>query len=384
MSKYTISSKLPQVGTTIFTRMSALAREQEAINLSQGFPDFSCDNQLISRVNHYMRHNYNQYAPMPGVMALREQISTLVEEWYGTAYDPEREITITSGGTEALFCAITALVKEGDEVIVIEPAYDSYLPAIELSGGVPVCIQLEHPDYRLDWEKLKRIINQRTRAILLNTPHNPTGTILTAEDMQKLEKLVHTNDIFVISDEVYEHIIFDGHAHASVARFPALAAKSIIVSSFGKSLHTTGWKVGYALAPPPLTKELRKVHQYVTFSTSTPFQHAIADYLRDHRARLRELAGFYQQKRDRFLELMAPSRFVPIPAAGTYFQLMRYDAISDEPDEAFAHRLTVDHKVACIPVSVFYRYQADHKVVRFCFAKDDKTLAVAAERLREV
>ncbi|RMG17587.1 MAG: aminotransferase class I/II-fold pyridoxal phosphate-dependent enzyme [Bacteroidetes bacterium] len=384
MQTYPLSSKLPHVGTTIFTVMSALAQEHQAINLSQGFPDFSCDKKLISLVNHYMKKGHNQYAPMAGAPVLRQRISTLVKELYGADYDPETEITITSGATEALFCAVTALVKEGDEVIVIEPAYDSYIPAIELSGGVPVCIPLEYPSYRLDWDKLKRLINQRTRVIMINTPHNPTGAVLSEQDMVELERLVHTNNIFVISDEVYEHIVFDGLQHASIARFPDLAVKSIIVSSFGKSLHTTGWKVGYALAPPRLTKELRKVHQFVTFSTSTPFQYAIADYLQQQREAIDGLRAFYQAKRDYFLRLMEGSAFTPIPASGTYFQLMSYAGISDEGDEAFAQRLTREYKVASIPVSVFYRYKTDHKVVRFCFAKNEQTLKEAAERLQQV
>ncbi len=384
MSTFSLSSKLPHVGTTIFTVMSALAKEQHAINLSQGFPDFPCDEKLISLVSKYMRKHFNQYAPMAGVMALREQIVEIVQEMYGATYNPETEVTITTGATEALFCAITAIVKEGDEVLVFEPAYDSYIPAIELCGGVPVCIQLEYPSYKVDWDKVKRLINQRTRLILINTPQNPTGSILTEEDLAELEKLVRTNDIFVISDEVYEHIIFDDLSHASVARFPDLAAKSMVISSFGKSMHTTGWKVGFCLAPPKLTRELRKVHQYVTFSTSTPFQYAIADYLKNHRDEILHLSSFYQQKRDLFLQLMEGSRFKPIPCSGTYFQLMNYSAISNKPDQEFAQWLTKTHKVASVPVSVFYRFKEDHKVVRFCFAKEDETLKQAAEILRKV
>lgn len=384
MNTFRFSSKLPQVGTTIFTVMSALAQEHKAINLSQGFPDFACDKKLVSLVAQYMRKQKNQYAPMAGVPVLREEVAKLVNDLYGAKYDPQTEITITSGATEAIFCAITAIVKEGDEVIVIEPAYDSYIPAIELSGGVPVCMPLEYPSYEINWDKLKRLINQHTRLIIINTPHNPTGATLSDDDLQMLEKLVRTNDIFIISDEVYEHIIFDGAKHASIARFPDLAAKSMVISSFGKSMHTTGWKVGYCLAPPKLTKEIRKVHQYVTFSTSTPFQYAIAEYLQKHREEVLGLADFYQQKRDLFLNLMKDSRFEPIPSKGTYFQLMSYKNISGMPDEEFSQWLTKEHKVACIPVSVFYRFKTDNRVVRFCFAKEDKTLEAAAKRLCEV
>jgi methionine aminotransferase len=381
---YSISSKLPQVGTTIFTVMSALAREHEAINLSQGFPDFSCDPELTRRVNHYMRKGFNQYAPMAGVMPLREQIASLVENLYGATYDPESEITITSGATEALFCAITALINEGDEVLIIEPAYDAYIPAIELSGGVPVCISLEHPGYKVDWERVKKLINGRTRVIILNSPHNPTGSVLDADDLQQLQHILSSNNIFIISDEVWEHMVYDGLRHESVARYPELAARSFIISSFGKALHATGWKVGYCLAPPALTKEFRKIHQYVTFATATPLQHGIADYLQHHSDKVLGLSDFYQQKRDLFLSLLEGSRFKPLKSGGTYFQLLSYEGITDEKDVDFARRLTIEHKVASIPVSVFYRFGTDHKVLRFCFAKEDKTLKQAAKVLKEV
>lgn len=379
-----ITSKLPQVGTTIFTTMSALAQEHEAINLSQGFPDFNCDTELIRRVNHYMRKGFNQYAPMPGAMVLREQIAELVRNTYGATYDPVNEITITSGATEALFCAITALIGEGDEVLIVEPAYDSYIPAITLSGGVPVSISMTFPDYRIDWEHVKKLINGRTKAIILNSPHNPTGAVLTEDDLQQLDKILSSNNIFVISDEVYEHMIFDGLRHESVARYPALAERAFVISSFGKTLHATGWKIGYCLAPEALTKEFRKIHQYVTFSTSAPFQYAIADYMRDYPEKITELSAFYQQKRDYFLEQMKGSRFVPIKSSGTYFQLMRYEGITDEGDEEFARRLTMEHGVAAIPVSVFYRFKTDNKVLRFCFAKEEKTLKAAAGILKKV
>ena len=379
-----LSSKLPKVGTTIFTIMSAMAAEHGAINLSQGFPDFSCDEKLHGLVSHYMKTGRNQYAPMAGVIELREAVARLVEDLYGAVYHPEREITVTSGATEAIFCAITALIREGDEVIVLEPAYDSYIPAIELCGGTPVCVSLELPDYSINWDKVKKLINQRTRAIMLNTPHNPTGTTISREDLEALHRIIDDKDIFVISDEVYEHILFDGKDHQSISRFPGLVQRSMVISSFGKTLHATGWKVGYCLAPEYLTREFRKVHQYVTFSTSTPFQLAIADYLNEERETLAALRSFYQQKRDYFLELMADSRFAPWHSSGTYFQLMSYRQISDEPDKDFARRMTIEKGVACIPVSVFYRFEEDHRVVRFCFAKDDRTLEQAAERLRLV
>ncbi|MDX2247497.1 MAG: methionine aminotransferase [Bacteroidia bacterium] len=376
-----ISSKLPWVGTNIFTVMSALARQNNAINLSQGFPDFSCDPLLTDYVSRAMKEGYNQYAPMPGLPALCEEISQMIKEIYDYSYDPATEITITCGASEALYCAIAAVVRPGDEVIVLEPAYDLYLPAIELSGGIPVRYALKPPDYRINWEEVKKLVSPRTRVIMLNTPHNPTGSILYPEDLRQLSALLSHTDIFIISDEVYEHIIFDGNIHQSMARYPDLAARSFIVSSFGKSLHATGWKVGYCLAPAPLSAELRKIHQFVGFSTSTPFQQGIAGYLRDERSKIMEIKTFYQRKRDLFLQLMQGSRFRPIASRGTYFQLMSYEEISDESEMAFAQRLTIESGVACIPVSVFYRHRVENKVVRFCFAKEDLTLERAAEKL---
>ena len=383
MNTFVIESKLPKVSTSIFTIMSKMALDHGAINLSQGFPDFEVDKELIDLVLQQMQKGHNQYAPMAGVPALREQISNLTFDLYGTRYNPETEITVTSGATEALFCAITALVQEEDEVLVIEPAYDSYIPAIELSGGNPVTVSLEYPDYTIDWEKVKKIINQRTRVIIINSPHNPTGSTLKESDLQELEKLVENNDIFVISDEVYEHILFDGQSHQSIARFPGLVDKSMIISSFGKTFHATGWKVGYCLAPERLTTEFRKVHQYVTFSTITPIQYALAEYMQD-RTRITQLGAYYQQKRDYFLELMQDSPFKPLQSEGSYFQLMSYEGISDEADTDFAARLTRDYGVASIPVSVFYRNREDHKVLRFCFAKQNETLEAASKKLRSV
>lgn len=376
-----LKSKLPTVGTTIFTVMSQLAQEHNAINLSQGFPDFMCDTALISAVNDSMLKGMNQYAPMPGLMSLRENIAELIQDKYGATYNPTSEITVTSGATEALFCAIMCTVREGDEVIVLEPAYDSYIPAIELAGANPVCVSLEFPDYSVNWDSVKRLINRNTRAIILNTPHNPTGAILKQEDIEQLEKLVSQNDICIISDEVYEHIIFDGNEHQSLAKYPNLRDKTLIVSSFGKTFHATGWKVGYCVGPESMMKEFRKIHQFVTFSTSTPFQAAIATYMKENRAKIDDLGGFYQEKRDFFLKIMENTKFQPLKTSGTYFQLMRYDTISEEKDTDFAVRLTKEYGVATIPVSVFYRKEIDNKVIRFCFAKENATLEKAAEKL---
>ena len=379
-----LKSKLPEVGTNIFTTMSSLAHTHGAINLSQGFPDFSCDFRLIEAVEKAMRDGHNQYAPMPGIMPLRAQISAFVKRLYGAKYDPVSEISITSGATEALLCAIFAIVHPGDEVIVIEPAYDSYLPAIQLCGGIPVCIPLQFPDYKPNWNQVQDAINPKTKAIILNTPHNPTGSILEKEDLVQLAEIVKGKSLFIISDEVYEHIIFDGEAHLSICRYPELVERSFVISSFGKSLHTTGWKVGYCLAPAQLSAEFRKVHQYTTFSTSHPFQQAIASYMEQYPEEILNLGVFYQHKRDLFLELMKDSRFEPLPCKGTYFQLMKYGEISDQSDFEFSQWLTIEHGVACIPVSVFYKDKTDNGVVRFCFAKEDVTLEKAVEKLIRV
>jgi methionine aminotransferase len=378
-----IDSKLPSVGTTIFTVMSRLAAELGAINLSQGFPDFDCDPALVDAVAHHMRSGRNQYAPMQGVPALRAAIASKFDAFYGRSYDPETEVTVTSGGTEALFDAIAAVVRPGDEVIVFEPCYDSYVPAIELSGGTPVVISLTFPEYAIDWAAVRRAVTKRTRMLVINSPHNPAGAILTPEDIRALTELVDGTGILILSDEVYEHIIFDGFRHESMARTPELAARSFIVGSFGKTYHTTGWKVGYAVAPEALTAEFRKVHQFVTFATNTPVQHAIADFLAVQRG-LRELAPFYQAKRDLFLRLMEGSRFRPLPCRGSYFQLMDYSSITGEPDAEFAIRLTKEHRVASIPTSPFLHNQSAPKVLRFCFAKKEETLQAAASRLQRV
>jgi methionine aminotransferase len=378
-----LDSKLPSVGTTIFTVMSKLAADLGAINLSQGFPDFDCDPALVDAVARHMRDGRNQYAPMQGVPALRQAIAAKYETFHGRRYDPDTEVTVTSGGTEALFAAIAAVVHPGEEVIVLEPCYDSYVPAIQLSGGVPVPIPLRLPDYRVDWDAVRGAVNEKTRLLIINSPHNPTGAIFTPEDIEQLTGIVRGTRVLVLSDEVYEHIIFDGAQHESMARHAALADRSFIIGSFGKTYHVTGWKVGYAVAPAPLSAEFRKVHQFVTFSTNTPVQLALADMLATQEG-LRELAPFYQAKRDLFLRLMEGSRFRPLPCHGSYFQLMDYSAISDEPDAEFAVRLTKEHGVASIPTSPFLMASNAPLVVRFCFAKKDSTLEAAAERLRRV
>lgn len=379
MSNY-LSSKLPDIGTSIFSVMSALATEKGAINLSQGFPDFNCPEQLIELVSKYMHDGFNQYAPMPGVMKLREKISLKTEKMYGYRPNPENEITVTTGATEALFAAITAVVKPGDEVVVLEPCYDSYAPTIRLSGGSPIYVPLSLPNFSIDWELVKKRITSNTRLIIINTPHNPTGAVMTKEDLHELAHITSGSDILVISDEVYEHMVFDGKEHYSALQNESLRERSFVISSFGKTYHTTGWKIGYAIAPPALTQELRKMHQFLTFCSVTPLQLAIADFM-ENEAHYLELPDFYQKKRDTFCELLKPSRFEIIPAEGTYFQLLKYDAISDEYDLDFAKRLVEEIGVAAVPVSAFYHDKTDHKYLRFCFAKGEDTLQAAAERL---
>jgi methionine transaminase len=380
---FTLPSKLPSIGTTIFTVMSKLATDVGAINLSQGFPDFDCDPALIDAVAGYMREGRNQYAPMQGVPALRQAISAKYETFHSRRYDPDAEVTVTSGGTEAIFDAVTAVLQPGDEAIILEPCYDCYLPAIELCGGVPVALPLQLPDYQVDWDAVRQAITSRTRLIMINSPHNPTGSILTLDDISELTSIVSGTNIVIISDEVYEHLIFDGAQHESMARHPELAARSFIIGSFGKTYHVTGWKVGYAVAPAALTAEFRKVHQFVTFSTITPVQLAIADVLATQ-AGLRELGPFFQAKRDLFLRLMEGSRFRALPCGGSYFQLMDYSDISREEDVDFAVRVTKEHGVASIPTSSFLSRSKAPRVLRFCFAKKDETLDKAAERLRVI
>ncbi|MFN8059000.1 MAG: methionine aminotransferase [Vicinamibacterales bacterium] len=373
-------SKLPDVGLSIFSEMTALANTHGAINLSQGFPDFDCDPALIALVDAHMRAGRNQYAPMQGVLPLREAIARKYQALYGATYDPTTDITVTSGATEALFDAIIAFVSPGDEVLVIEPCYDSYVPAITLAGGRPVFVSLRYPDYAIDWDEVRRAITRRTRLMLVNTPHNPTGTVWSSADIDGLRSVVDGTDIIVVSDEVYEHIIFDGIEHQSLARYPDLASRSLVVGSFGKTLHTTGWKIGYAAAPAALADEFRKVHQFVTFTSNTAVQYAIADYLARPETYL-GLPAFYQAKRDRFLDLVRTSRFAPIACRGSYFQLLDYSAITNEGDRAFALRMTAELGVAAIPTSAFLYRQPAPPVLRFCFAKQDETLRKAAERL---
>lgn len=378
-----IESKLPDVGTTIFTVMSALATEHGALNLSQGFPDFDGPAQLRERVAHYMNSGFNQYPPMAGVQPLREAVAAKVEDLYGAGVDPETEVTISAGATEALFCAIAALVRAGDEVIVFDPAYDSYEPVVRLQGGRTVHLPLQAPGFRPDWQRVEDAVTSRTRAIIVNTPHNPTGSVWHAEDMARLSEIVARHNLYVIADEVYEHIVFDGRRHESMCRYADLLARSFVISSFGKTYHVTGWKVGYCVAPAALTTEFRRVHQFVNFTVNTPMQLGIADFLSAHPEHHLRLADFYQQKRDYFCELLKPSRFSLTYSAGTYFQLLDYQAISAVNDVELARQWTAQHKVASIPVSVFYA-DADVKtptVLRFCFAKDDATLSHAAEIL---
>jgi len=376
-----MTSKLPDMGITIFAVMSQMAREHGALNLSQGFPDFDAPEGLRERVSYFMNAGNNQYAPMPGVPALREAIAEKLAAYYGRRADPESEITVTAGATESLLCAIHAAVRPGDEVIVFDPAYDSYEPAVELAGGRCVHLPLDPPDYRPDGDALAKAITPRTRLIILNTPHNPAGSVLRPEDLDALCELVRGTDIFLLSDEVYEHIVFDGQVHQSMLLREELAARAFTVFSFGKIYHATGWKVGYCVAPEPLTKEFRKVHQFVTFAVNTPVQMAIADFMTAEPEYPRELPGFYQQKRDRFCELIAPSRFTCKPAGGTYFQLLDYSAISNADDMTMARRMTTEIGVACVPLSPFCAAPQGERVLRFCFAKEDETLEKAAEIL---
>ncbi|MBD8631935.1 pyridoxal phosphate-dependent aminotransferase [Oxalobacteraceae sp. CFBP 8755] len=382
MSLPPLVSRLPHVGTTVFTRMSQLAIDHGAVNLGQGFPDFACDPALVDLVTDAMRAGHNQYPPMTGLPALRQAIAAKIEATYGHRYDANTEITVTAGASQAIQSAILAVVHPGDEVIVIEPAYDCYAPAIALAGGVvvPVTMRLDADGYRVEWNDVRAAVTPRTRMVVINTPHNPTGTILRQADLDALVAIVQDTQILVLSDEVYEHMVFDGEPHASVARHPALAERAFVVSSFGKTFHVTGWKIGYVAAPAALMIEFRKVHQYNVFCVNAPMQHAIAAYLQDP-APWRDLPAFYQAKRDLFREGLAASRFTLLPSDGTYFQCVRYDAISDLSEADFAEWLTREIKVAAIPVSAFYSQPKESHVVRFCFAKKDETLQLALERL---
>ena len=373
-------SKLPSTGTTIFSVMSALANEHGAINLSQGFPDFPVDPELNDLVYKAAKEGHNQYALMTGVKSLREGISNMIKEIYSKPVNPDTEITVTSGATEALFAAISVVVHPGDEVIMFDPSYDSYEPAVLLNQGIPVRISLSFPDYRIDWNKVLDAINPKTRLIIINSPNNPSGSVISGEDIRILKNIVSGNDVYILSDEVYEHIIFDGKKHHSMLLDEELFGRSFVVSSFGKTFHITGWKVGYCTAPVNLTAEFRKIHQFLTFSTSTPFQFALAEYVKNV-GRVKELKKFYQSKRDKFLSLVSETEFIPLKCEGTYFQTLDYSAISDENDFDFAVRLTKEKKVAAIPVSAFYKDKTDNKVLRFCFAKEDHTLEMAIDRI---
>ena len=382
MSTPYLPTKLPAVGTTIFTRMSALAAEHQAVNLGQGFPDFACDPALLDQVDAAMRAGHNQYPPMAGVACLREAVATKIALTYGAQYDAASEITITAGATQALTTAILCAVHPGDEVLVIEPVYDSYLPAIALAGGVPVRVQMRlgEQGFSVPWEQVAAAVNGRTRMIVINTPHNPTGSVLREADMRALADIVRGTDVLLLSDEVYEHMVYDGHRHESLCRYPELAERAFVVSSFGKTYHVTGWKIGYVAAPAALMAEFRKVHQYNVFSVNTPMQHALAAQLADP-VPYQDLPAFYQRKRDLFRDGLRSSRFTLLPSDGTYFQCVRYDAISPLPEADFAEWLTSDIKVAAIPVSAFYSDATESGIVRFCFAKKDETLHLALERL---
>lgn len=382
MSLPPLVSRLPQVGTTVFTQMSQLALEHDAVNLGQGFPDFACDPKLVELVAEAMRAGHNQYAPMTGMTVLRQAIAAKIEATYGHRYDANTEITVTVGASQAIHTAILAVVHPGDEVIVIEPAYDCYAPAIALAGGVvaPVAMRFDEAGFSVPWDEVAAAVTPRTRMIVVNTPHNPTGTILRQADLDALAAIVDGTSILVLSDEVYEHMVYDGEPHASVSRDPRLAERAFVVSSFGKAFHVTGWKIGHVAAPAALMTEFRKVHQYNVFCVTAPMQHAIAAYLQDP-APWRDLPAFYQAKRDLFRAGLAGSRFTLLPSDGTYFQCVRYDAVSDLSEADFARWLTTEIKVAAIPVSAFYGQPKESRVVRFCFAKKDATLQLALERL---
>lgn len=376
-------SKLPQTGTTIFTVMSALAQQAGAINLSQGFPDFDCPPELVKLVDKAMQQGHNQYAPMAGVLTLREAIAAKTQGLYGTIYHPDNEITVTAGGTQAIFTAICAAVQPNDEVIIFEPAYDCYAPAIQLMGGIVKRMELEPPDYRINWNMVRRLVSSHTKMIILNSPHNPTGTVLQEEDMRELIGITNKTDILILSDEVYEHIIFDGQPHRSMALYPELAERSMIVASFGKLFHITGWKVGYCMAPAWMMNEFRKIHQFNVFSVNTPMQYALADFMQVKEAYL-GLSAFYQQKRDYFRAGLESSRFELLPCAGSYFQSVNYSEISEDNDLFFAKQLINEVGVAAVPNSAFYSKKTDFGILRFCFAKKQETLEKAVEQLLKV
>ena len=379
-----LTSKLPDVGTTIFSVMSGLANKHGAINLSQGFPDFEPPQELRDRVAHHLNSGHNQYAPMHGIQDLRERISVQIERRYGVLRDPEHEVTITSGATEALFSTIAALVGAGDEVIVFDPAYDSYDPAIRLAGGRCMHVPLDEDTFNIDFDRLARALNEKTRLVIINSPHNPAGSVLKNTDLDELAALLGPRDCYLLSDEVYENIVFDDHRHVSVVGHPELDARSVAVFSFGKTYHATGWKVGYCVAAPEITTEIRRVHQFNTFTTATPLQWALADFMTAEPHYADGISAFYEEKRNLFAELLGDTAFSLQPCAGTYFQLADYSAVSDLPDVEFARWLTVEAGVAVIPVSVFCKEPMHRRLIRFCFAKEDATLERAAERLCKI
>lgn len=381
--KGSLHSKLPRVRASIFSKMSLLAKKEKALDVSQGYPDFDCHPELKRLVAEKMKEGNNQYAPMPGVLSLRQILSEKTEKLYKTKYDPESEITITSGATQAIYTAISSTVSEGDEVIIFTPAYDCYQPTVEINGGKAVFVRLQGPNYKINWEEVKKLVSQRTKMIIINSPHNPTGTLLSLDDMKNLEKITHNSDIIILSDEVYEHVVFDNKKHLSVASFPNLASRSFVVSSLGKTYHATGWKIGYCLAPKQLMKEFQKAHQYTVFSVNHPIQLAYSEFLKQENQYL-ELKDFYQQKRDYFLSLIKSSRFTFTPSEGTYFQLLDYSKISEESDINFAEKLVKQNKISSIPISVFYNKPTDGRVLRFCFAKQDGTLEKAAAILNKL
>ncbi|MEP2771087.1 MAG: methionine aminotransferase [Fulvivirga sp.] len=379
----TLISKLPKVDTSIFAVMGKMSADHDAINLSQGFPDFPVSTELIDLVNEHMRLGHNQYAPMPGLPKLRNVISNVIKKTYNSDINPETEVTITSGATEALFASITALIETGDEAIIFDPAYDSYAPAVHLAGGKSVHINLNAPTYSIDWNEVEQKVNKKTKLVIINTPHNPTGAVMSKEDMLALQKIVVEHELFLISDEVYERIIFDNKQHESVLRYPELYKRSIAIFSFGKTFHATGWKTGYAVAPEYISKEIRKIHQYLTFSVSTPMQHAIATYM-ENETNFISLGDFYQKKRDFFTSKIQSSRFKVLPCYGTYFQLLSYEDIDDKSELEMAEHLTKEHGVASIPTSSFYKDGLNNKVLRFCFAKSEETISKAADILCKI
>lgn len=378
--KPVIHSKLPHIGTTIFTTMTSLAVQYNAVNLGQGFPDFMMSDELIALVKDAMRQGYNQYSHMAGLPLLRDRIAQKVETLYSTAINPETEITITPGGTYAIYTALTTVLQPGDEVIVFEPAFDSYLPNIEVNGAIPILVPLQFPSYSVDWDMVRTKITPKTKMIMLNTPHNPTGSVLRKNDIEQLRDIVNDTGIFILSDEVYEHLIFDDIRHESILRYPDLFERSIVCFSFGKTYNCTGWKLGYCIAPDHLMNEYRKVHQFNCFSCNHPVQHALAEFIQQTEHYM-QLGNMVQQKRDYFQQLMQQTKFKPLPSYGSYFQLYQYDNISDESEKDFAIRLTKEYGVTAIPVSVFYKTETNNKVLRFCFAKKETTLQEAAERL---